>query len=247
LEQLAAAVGRKSQLALFLAEGFASLGDDERALEYIRRARRADPDDWRAMALEARIHYAAGRHQQAVEAAVESLALIYFQPALHYLLGLALQRLGEYAQAERQFRIAVSQKPDSAPPHEQLAVIAHGEREFGEAALHMAHAQVLRKKVTNLPDLTGLERWDGTAPDRPSTVVVVAGLPRSGTSMMMQVLSAAGIAPYTDGVRIADSDNPRGYFEHEQAARLHQDVSWIPQARGSRQDRGQPASALAAG
>jgi predicted AlkP superfamily phosphohydrolase/phosphomutase/tetratricopeptide (TPR) repeat protein len=241
LEQLAAAAGRKSRLALFLAESFASLGDDERALDYVRRARRADPDDWRAMGLEARIHYAAGRHQQAVESGVESLALIYFQPALHYLLGLALQKLGGYTQAERHFRIAVSQKPDSAPAHEELAVIARGEAKLGEAALHMAQAQVLRKKqvktspvevVDKRLDLAGLERWDRTAPDRSRTIVVVAGLPRSGTSMMMQVLSGAGIEPYSDGVRGPDSDNPRGYFEHEQAARLHQDVSWIPQARG---------------
>jgi hypothetical protein len=63
-------------------------------------------------------------------------------------------------------------------------------------------------------------------------ITVVTGLPRSGTSMMMQMLGAAGIAPYTDGLRVADEDNPRGYFEHEQATRLRQDPSWIPQARG---------------
>jgi hypothetical protein len=60
----------------------------------------------------------------------------------------------------------------------------------------------------------------------------VAGLPRSGTSMMMQMLTSGGIEPYTDGRREADSDNPRGYFEHEKATALHRDVSWIPEARG---------------
>jgi hypothetical protein len=63
-------------------------------------------------------------------------------------------------------------------------------------------------------------------------VTVVAGLPRSGTSMAMQMLAAAGLPVYTDQHRPPDEDNPRGYFEHEQATRLHQDVSWIPQARG---------------
>jgi predicted AlkP superfamily phosphohydrolase/phosphomutase/tetratricopeptide (TPR) repeat protein len=241
LEQLALAAGRKSQLALFLAEGFASLDEHERALEYVRRARRADPDDWRAMSLEARIHHAGGRYQQAVECGIESLALIYFQPTLHYLVGLSLQCLGEHERAEHQFRIALAQRPDSAPAHEQLAGLARRESKLGEAALHMAHAQVIRKKqLKPTPievgpkhlDLTGFERWDGTAPDRSRAVVVVAGLPRSGTSMMMQVLAAAGIAPYTDGLRTADSDNPRGYFEHEQATTLHRDVSWVPQARG---------------
>ena len=50
--------------------------------------------------------------------------------------------------------------------------------------------------------------------------------------MMMQMLAAAGLPAYTDEHRPPDEDNPRGYFEHEQATRLHQDASWIPQARG---------------
>jgi predicted AlkP superfamily phosphohydrolase/phosphomutase/tetratricopeptide (TPR) repeat protein len=63
-------------------------------------------------------------------------------------------------------------------------------------------------------------------------VVVVSGLPRTGTSMMMQVLAAAGIAPITDGKRAADRDNPRGYFEHEAATRLHQERGWLENGEG---------------
>ncbi len=63
-------------------------------------------------------------------------------------------------------------------------------------------------------------------------MVVVAGLPRSGTSMLMQLLAAGGVAPLTDGLREADSDNPRGYFEFGPASNLAQDASWLPHARG---------------
>ncbi|TWT99436.1 hypothetical protein Pla108_03750 [Botrimarina colliarenosi] len=63
-------------------------------------------------------------------------------------------------------------------------------------------------------------------------VVVVTGLPRSGTSLLMQMLAAGGIAPYTDGVRDPDIDNPRGYLELEAVKRLKQDASWVPNARG---------------
>jgi hypothetical protein len=48
----------------------------------------------------------------------------------------------------------------------------------------------------------------------------------------MQMLAAGGMEPYTDRKREADEDNPRGYFEHEHATRLHRDASWIPEARG---------------
>lgn len=63
-------------------------------------------------------------------------------------------------------------------------------------------------------------------------VVVVSGLPRSGTSMMMQMLAAGGVAPLTDGERQPDDDNPRGYFELEAVKRTRQDAGWLEQARG---------------
>ena len=47
-------------------------------------------------------------------------------------------------------------------------------------------------------------------------IVIVSGLPRSGTSLMMQMLDKGGVAVVTDNVRTADTDNPRGYYELEQ-------------------------------
>jgi hypothetical protein len=61
---------------------------------------------------------------------------------------------------------------------------------------------------------------------------IVSGLPRSGTSMAMQMIVAGGIAPLTDGVRTADDDNPRGYFEFERVKSLRTDKAWLDDARG---------------
>ena len=63
-------------------------------------------------------------------------------------------------------------------------------------------------------------------------ITVVSGLPRSGTSMLMQMLDAAGYPCLTDGVRRADADNPRGYFEYVKVKRLRRDCSWLPEAKG---------------
>jgi hypothetical protein len=63
-------------------------------------------------------------------------------------------------------------------------------------------------------------------------ITIVSGLPRSGTSLMMQMLHAGGLPALTDGVRSADDNNPRGYFEYEPVKRLRSDRSWLPQARG---------------
>ena len=63
-------------------------------------------------------------------------------------------------------------------------------------------------------------------------IIVVSGLPRSGTSLMMQMLDAGGVEIVTDHVRTADVDNPRGYYEFERAKKVKQDASWLPGARG---------------
>jgi sulfotransferase family protein len=65
-------------------------------------------------------------------------------------------------------------------------------------------------------------------------IVVVSGLPRSGTSMAMKMLEAGGLTIVTDGLRAADEDNPKGYYEDERVKRLHKedDKAWLREARG---------------
>ena len=63
-------------------------------------------------------------------------------------------------------------------------------------------------------------------------LVVVSGLPRSGTSMMMKMLEAGGIPPLQDNIRTADEDNPKGYYEFERVKKLPDDTAWMPEAVG---------------
>jgi hypothetical protein len=65
-------------------------------------------------------------------------------------------------------------------------------------------------------------------------VVVVSGLPRSGTSMAMKMLEAGGVGLVVDNLRSADEDNPKGYFEHERVKDLEKesDKTWLRDARG---------------
>lgn len=63
-------------------------------------------------------------------------------------------------------------------------------------------------------------------------VTVVTGMPRSGTSLMMQMLEAGGIPALTDNLRPPDIHNPRGYFEYEPVKQMAQDASWMNLARG---------------
>ncbi|HTT21241.1 MAG TPA: hypothetical protein VMG82_20085 [Candidatus Sulfotelmatobacter sp.] len=63
-------------------------------------------------------------------------------------------------------------------------------------------------------------------------ITIVSGLPRSGTSLMMQMLVAGGMTPLSDGERVADTDNPRGYLEWERIKTLPTDPGCIAEAEG---------------
>ena len=63
-------------------------------------------------------------------------------------------------------------------------------------------------------------------------ITIVSGLPRSGTSLMMQMLAAGGMQVLSDGERKADTDNPKGYLEWERIKQLPKDPSLIAEAEG---------------
>jgi hypothetical protein len=64
-------------------------------------------------------------------------------------------------------------------------------------------------------------------------IIIVSGLPRSGTSMMMRMLAEGGLPILTDELRRPDDDNPNGYFELEVVRQLKEgNVEWLNQANG---------------
>lgn len=65
-------------------------------------------------------------------------------------------------------------------------------------------------------------------------IIVVSGLPRSGTSMMMRMLEQGGLDIVSDNIREQDEDNPRGYFELERVKDLDkgEDKLWLGESRG---------------
>src|SRR4029453_783525 len=65
-------------------------------------------------------------------------------------------------------------------------------------------------------------------------VILISGLPRSGTSMLMQMLEKGGLPIVTDKIRGPDEDNPKGYHEFERIKELDKttDKSWLKNYRG---------------
>jgi predicted AlkP superfamily phosphohydrolase/phosphomutase/tetratricopeptide (TPR) repeat protein len=253
LEKVAAAESIDNDLGQRVAAALVELGEMDEARQLLESALDNDPENALVHAQLANIHFRAHRFDEAIAAAVESLSLLYFQPGLHALLGRALMESKRFEDAERELLVAVSQSPRHIAAHELLAKLY---REFlnrpADAFAHEGRACSLRNELAAVKRNTGDEaergRGRGGGRERKSQIVcdkpfgpevdptqiitIVSGLPRSGTSLMMQVLVAAGREALTDAKRAADQDNPLGYFEFEKAIELAKDASWLQQARG---------------
>lgn len=202
---------------------------------------------------DARVHFGLARvalhnrdFRAAAQHALDGVALLERDPRGHYLLGIALTRLGKYEPAIRTFERALAIHPAFPRAHLWLARAHRALGNFEAAALHArAHMRAWQKVQPQSATIT--RQTPGSAPaPRPTAIagsardlpplsgeiVIVCGLPRSGTSMLMQMLVAGGVPALTDGIRSADEDNPRGYFEFEAVKQMENGAPWLDDARG---------------
>jgi len=132
------------------------------------------------------------------------------------------QASSDLALAAAQAKTAIA--PIELPPLDEAAIAA------ALPELPEEHARAREGFLRCLGQAPGpVERADG-ASDEP--IVVVSGLPRSGTSMMMQMMAAAGVPIVTDEERAADENNPKGYFEAESIKALPRRNDWVPASAG---------------
>lgn len=185
-----------------------------------------------------------------------SLGLLFFQPRAHYMVGLAHYRLGQFEDAEHALMICIRQAPLAAAAWRLLGQICRkAKNDELQAGFYFQQAKQARRRIAEMKQQNtvaaspaaaasmGENREMPVLQPRPEAladipageiITIVSGLPRSGTSLMMQLLEAAGISCFTDGHRAADDSNQKGYFEHDKVAGLltNRDRDWLPQAKG---------------
>ena len=186
-----------------------------RALE---RALAHDPDDVTAYLGLARLALNRKQYEAAAHAALEAIDRRYHDPLAHFLLGKALAGMHEYARAAHAFRAAISFNPNFPDAHRALARLLRDK--LGDSAAAREHHRLARHMQNQT-----------TAPMAES-LIVVTGLPRSGTSMLMQMLAAGGMPILSDELRRPDDDNPRGYLEFEPVKNLLKDATCLYAGRG---------------
>jgi tetratricopeptide (TPR) repeat protein len=206
-----------------------------------RRALRIDDDSVQARLGLCRIALRRRRWWAALKLALEAVQKGYRNPVAHFLLGRALMGLGRYEQAADAFEAAITVNPNFPEAHLRLAGLLE---RVGNRAGALEHRELARRMRAG-EEVGEKERRHSSAAIEDSgkpaqsrlqpgmaAVLVVTGLPRSGTSLMMQMLAAAGVPVLVDEQRLPDEDNPRGYLEFEPVKHLLRDSRWLWDARG---------------
>ncbi len=151
------------------------------------------------------------RYEEAADHLLTAVGLMYHFPFAHYHLGEALYHLGEYERAAEAFEVTLKMAPGVNKARLWLSKV------YGE---HLKKPEAAEQLTEELE-----EHMKGE-------ITIVSGLPRSGTSMMMQMLEKGGIPIYTDKQRIPDENNPKGYYEHEAVKSLGKNKKWLQEADG---------------
>jgi len=147
-------------------------------------------------------------YEEAIEEALTSIELVKFYPRAHYILGRALEKSGDLTNAKIALNTAKALKP----------------KDFYEVEKALENIEEKIEDKLNFKDKT-------TSKYRKEQITVVSGLPRSGTSLMMQMLNNGGLEILKDDKRKADISNPKGYFEYEPVMSIHKDNSWLKKSK----------------
>lgn len=180
------------------------LGAFDEAKELLELAIEIDPQRATFHATLAEVLLQLDEYEEAADYALTSIELVKYFPKAHFILGQALEKLGDLENAKLAFEMATKLKP----------------QEFHQA--EHSHENITKKLELKLKldNPVSNTYWD-------NQIVVVSGLPRSGTSLMMQMLDKGGLKILTDDKREADISNPKGYYEYEPVMSLYKDNSWL--------------------
>ncbi len=218
---------------LKLGEAFYSLNMLKKSVDYFNKVLSLSPESSSALSGLTKVYFKKSEYEKCIDFGLSSLGIDYHQPYTHYYIGISLKKLQKYNDAAAAFEVALHMFPGMGIARNELISLYEKELNNPQKAIKLKeffhpnnetikddtqHALIENSKILNF--------------NISNSIVVVSGLPRSGTSLIMQMLKEAEIDLYTDEKRQADSNNINGYFEHENVKRIARNKRWLPEVMG---------------
>jgi tetratricopeptide (TPR) repeat protein len=194
------------------------------------------------------------RGLEAAAAALNARDLDSGNPRAHFFYGEAMAATRHFQWAADAYHEALRLHPSFTEAHLRLAALYETRLKHPERARkHRQQATAAEKRIQSIPGNvlhpvdTVRSKFNAKAKTEPlppfnrtgrvdvppaQWIIVVTGLPRSGTSMLMQMLQAGGIPVFADEKRRSDVSNERGYYEYERVKQLARESDWLAGARG---------------
>ncbi|MEM9835273.1 MAG: tetratricopeptide repeat protein, partial [Bacteroidota bacterium] len=201
--------GNQPHLQLRISHAYLQLQQLEAAEVAAKRALEDDPESEYAHYGLGLIHYNALRYEAALASFLTSIALMYYQPLAHFHVGECLYKLKQFERAIESYEVSLQMVPGLNLARQRLIFIY--EHELQQPGLAIKYKRAFQEKIKG-------------------TITIVSGLPRSGTSMMMQMLEAGGMSIFTDKTREANESNPKGFYEHEAVKGLVRNKKFLTEA-----------------
>ena len=201
--------GQFFDINLRIAAAYNNMNELDLSIKAVDEHIAIDPESERALFLKGRILYKKANYEASLDGALKSLGLAFHNPAAHFLVGECLNQLGMYEDAIAAYEKCLS---------------------FG-SAFNKARVRIIHILTTHLNQPGRVRRYQLDFDDSiEGTINIVSGLPRSGTSLMMQMLEAGGQDIFTDQSREADESNSKGYYEHDAVKNLEKKSQFLVEA-----------------
>ena len=261
LQKLAHNEPEKADIQSILGRTYNLIGEYQAAADCFNNVLKTNPEDARAYQGLSFVALRKRHFTEALDFALKTISIKPDLHYAHVYLGMAAERLGCKKEAIKAFQNALNYGPRNRKVHRILVRLLTREGEVELAKRHHSLAIKiaeqnsqeneriikLRKEVKARYEERKSKaiksasyknkkiEIEGTGVPLPISeslnLLIVSGIPRSGTSLMMQVLSAGGLKPLVDDMRLADTSNPEGYFEYEPIKRLRQNPRVIEEGK----------------
>lgn len=217
-----------------MGNAYLQLGELKDAKQSFKNLLKQDSNDHTGYYGLSRVYLLESNYELAIDNALKATDLFYNYPIAHLHLGIALLNTEHYNEAVKAFEVTLNLAPGMGKARNYLINIYEdvlNKPELANKHKNYFKQNLSNKTVSEIKNNISVPNNDGPFINLIDPVTVVSGLPRSGTSMMMQMLDKGGLDIFSDGVRKPDENNPKGYYEHEAVKRLVHEKMWLVQAK----------------